>query len=355
MRGLQEAAGNMAMTVQRATLKDVAKAVGVHVSTVSRALDPKTRHLLTADVVKRVAKAAEDLDYRPNSIAYSLRTNRSKTVGVLVPDITNQIFPPIVRGIEDALAREENVAIIVNTDSDPAKDARMINVLRARGVDGLILASAQRHAPEIIKAAREGIPIVTVNRAVDDPAISSVINDEGHGIHLAVEHVVALGHRRIAYIAGPESISTGQQRSEAYFEVARERDLEDWEALMVTSNGFNEEEGKRCADELFERGLPFTAIVCANDRLAIGALESIEAHGLSCPDDISITGYNDMPFVDRLKPALTTVRIQTYEAGQKAAEIYLDQIAKPVAARKAEHVVLPVALIVRASTAPAKK
>lgn len=342
-------------TTQRATLKDVAKAVGVHVSTVSRALDPKTRHLLTEDVVSRVTKAAEELDYRPNSIAYSLRTNRSRTVGVLVPDITNQIFPPIVRGIEDALAREDNVAIIVNTDSDPAKDALMINVLRARGVDGLILASAQRHAPEIIKAAREGIPIVTVNRAVDDPAISSIVNDEGNGIHLAVEHIVSLGHRRIAYIAGSETISTGQRRSEAYYQVARELELEDWDDLMVTSTGFNEAEGKRCADELFDRGRPFTAIVCANDRLAVGAIEALEARGLSCPDDISVTGYNDMPFVDRLKPALTTIRIQTYEAGQKAAEIYLDQIAKPIANRKAKHVVLPVELIVRGSTGPVKK
>lgn len=342
------------MTRQRATLKDVAKAVGVHVSTVSRALDPKTRHLLTEDVVKRVAKAAADLDYQPNSIAYSLRTNRSKTVGVLVPDITNQIFPPIVRGIEDALAREDNVAIIVNTDSDPAKDARMINVLRARGVDGMILASAQRHAPEVIKAAREGIPIVTVNRAVDDPAISSIVNDEANGIRLAVEHIVSLGHTRIAHIAGPESISTGLQRREAYFNAARALQLEDWEELIVYSNGFNEAEGRRCADELFDLGQPFTAIVCANDRLAIGALEALEARGLTCPDDISLTGFNDMPFVDRFKPALTTIRIQTYEAGQKAAEIFLDQIAKSVTERKAVHVVLPVELIVRGSTGPMK-
>ncbi|AXS40366.1 LacI family DNA-binding transcriptional regulator [Breoghania sp. L-A4] len=341
-------------TQQRATLKDVAKAVGVHVSTVSRALDPKTRHLLTEDVVKRVTKAAADLDYQPNSIAYSLRTNRSRTVGVLVPDITNQIFPPIVRGIEDALAREGNVAIIVNTDSDPAKDAQMINVLRARGVDGLILASAQRHAPEIIKAAREGIPIVTVNRAVDDPAISSIVNDEGKGIELAVEHVVALGHRRIAHIAGPETISTGLKRRDAYFHVAEALELEDWKKLLIYSNGFNEAEGRRCADALFDLGLPFTAIVCANDRLAIGALEAIEARGLSCPDDISLTGFNDMPFVERLKPALTTVRIQTYEAGHRAAEIFLEQIAKPVSERVAEHVVLPVELIIRGSTGPAK-
>lgn len=343
------------ITRQRATLKDVAKAVGVHVSTVSRALDPKTRHLLTEEVVEKVVRAAEALDYRPNSIAYSLRTNRSRTVGVLVPDITNQIFPPIVRGIEDTLAREDNVAIIVNTDSDPAKDASMIRVLRARGVDGLILASAQRHAPEVIAAAREGIPIVTVNRAVDDPAISSIVNDEEHGIRLAVEHVVALGHRRIAHIAGPETISTGRERRDAYFDVARELGLPDWEEMVVYSNGFNEAEGRRCADELFERGRPFTAIVCANDRLAIGAIEALEARGLTCPDDISVTGYNDMPFVDRLKPPLTTIHVHTYEAGQAAARIFLDQIAKPLPERKAVHEVLPVELIVRGSTGPVKE
>lgn len=342
------------MKRQRSTLKDVAQAVGVHVSTVSRALDPKTRHLLTEEVVEKVTKAAEALDYRPNSIAYSLRTNRSRTVGVLVPDITNAIFPPILRGIEDALAAEDNVAIIVNTDSDPAKDASMIAVLRARGVDGLILASAQRQAPEIIRAAREGLPIVTVNRAVDDPAISSVVNDEGDGIHKALEHVVSLGHRRIAHLAGPEVISTSAQRLYAFQAAARDLGLEGTDDLIVTARYFNEPEGRRATNELIERGLPFTAIVAANDRLALGAIEALEAHGLSVPADVSVTGYNDMPLVDRFKPPLTTVRVQTYEAGKRAAEIYLDQIAKPVGDRIAVHEVLPVELIVRGSTGPVK-
>lgn len=340
------------VTRQRATLKDVARAVGVHVSTVSRALDPKTRHLLTAEVVEKVTKAAEALDYRPNSIAYSLRTNRSRTVGVLVPDITNAIFPPILRGIEDALSAEDNVAIIVNTDSDPAKDASMIAVLRGRGVDGLILASAQRKAPEIISAAREGLPIVTVNRAVDDPAISSVINDEGFGIHKAVEHIVSLGHRRIAHLAGPEAISTGAQRRDAFFEIARRLDLPGWEDLVVYANFFNEPEGRRATNELLDRGLAFTALVAANDRLALGAIEALEARGLTVPDKVSVTGYNDMPLVDRFKPPLTTVRVQSYEAGKRAAEIFLEQIAKPVGSRVAMHEILPVELVVRGSTGP---
>jgi LacI family transcriptional regulator len=339
------------MTRRRTTLKDVADATGVHSSTVSRALDPASRHLITPAVAARIEAAAQALGYRPNSIASSLRTRRSMTVGVVVPDITNPVFPPILRGIEDRLAADQYISIMVNSDSDGARESTLIDTLRARGVDGLILASAQRDDPAISRAVEEGIPVVTVNRKVDDPAVSSVTNDEDRGVRLAVRHMVELGHRRIAHVAGPTSLSTGLMRFEAFGRALAEAGLPHDPALIAFSAAFNEGEGARCTEALLAAGHGFSAIVCANDRLAIGAIEALRAAGRRCPDDVSVSGHNDMPFADRITPPLTTVRIQKREAGIQAAAILIAQLATPPDARSAVHVTLPVELVVRASTA----
>ena len=145
----------------------------------ARPEDPPPDH---REIAERIVAAARERGYRPNAIASSLRTRRSMTVGVVVPDITNAVFPPILRGIEDTLTPQGYIAMIANSDSDPKRESMLIDTLRARGVDGLILASAQREDPAISRAVEEGIPVVTVNRRVDDPNVSSVTNDEASGI-----------------------------------------------------------------------------------------------------------------------------------------------------------------------------
>jgi LacI family transcriptional regulator len=346
------------MSKRRTTLKDIADAIGVHASTVSRALDPKTRHLITAAIAERIVAAARERGYRPNAIASSLRRRRSMTVGVVVPDITNAIFPPILRGIEDTLTPQGYIAMIANSDSDPKRESMLIDTLRARGVDGLILASAQREDPAISRAVEEGIPVVTVNRRVDDPNVSSVTNDEASGIGLAVRHMIELGHRQIAHIAGPRGLSTGLMRHEAFLAALRAGGIAPERELIASSIAFNEREGERCGRSLLELcaaagARRFTAIVCANDRLAIGAIEILRRDGHACPHDISLSGYNDMDLVDRIDPPLTTVRIHKREAGARAAAILLDRLTD--ARQEPEHVVLPVELIVRGSTAPPRR
>jgi LacI family transcriptional regulator len=341
------------MSKRRTTLKDIADAMGVHTSTVSRALDPNTRHLINAEIAARIVDAARERSYRPNAIASSLRTRRSMTVGVVVPDITNPVFPPILRGIEDTLTPQGYVAMIANSDGDPERESVLIDALRARGVDGLILASARREDPAISRAVAEGIPIVTVNRKVDDPAVSSVTNDEAGGVALAVRHMLELGHRQIAHIAGPQSLSTGLMRYEAFLAALRANGVAPAPGLIAFGSAYTEGEGERCGRALSGAARPFTAIVCANDRLAIGAVEALREAGMACPRDVAVSGYNDMPFVDRIDPPLTTVRIQKREAGACAAAILVARLRDPKQA--AEHVVLPVELVVRGSTAPARR
>lgn len=338
------------MNRRNVTLKDVANAVGVHVSTVSRALDPKSRHLITPELAEKVLRVSTEMKYRPNVSAYSLRTSRTRTIGVTVPDITNPIFPPIIRGIEDGLDASGYAAFVANTDSRPERDRAIAENLLARGVDGLITASVTLKDEPLAELARAGKAVVTVNRRVEAPFVSSVVNDEADGIRRVVEHLVRLGHRHIGHIAGPQALSTGLARCRAFVGAAAAFGLPRDDGLIAYADRFHETEGKRCAGDLLSRTGGITAIVCANDRLALGALDALARLGLSCPADVSVTGFNDMPMLDRLQPPLTTVRILQYEAGFQAARIILD-LAESKGATDPVHAVLPVELVVRGSTA----
>ncbi len=337
---------------RRATLKDVALAVGVHVSTVSRALNPETRHLITPQIVGKIAEASKQLGYQPNTAAYSLRTNRTRTVGVVVPDITNSIFPPMIRGVEDALTPLGYSTLVVNTDGQPEREAAILDTLFARGIDGLVIASVERENGAIRTLASRGTAIITVNRRMDDPAIASVTNDEAEGVRHMLNHLVALGHRNIATIAGNQNLSTGQRRYEAFLRNAVDMGLDVGPLRVGFASTFNEADGERCMEELMARGGDFTAILCANDRLAIGAIMALKRRGMSCPANISVTGFNDMAMVDRIDPPLTTVRIQQYRVGYAAAELLLERMTKRSELHRPQHLVLPVELVVRGSTAP---
>ena len=336
---------------KRVTLKDIARATGVHVSTVSRALDPNRQKTLTEDVVEKIRATAAELGYRPNRVAYSLRTNKTMTIGVMIPDITNMIFPPIVRGIESVMEPKGYAAIIVNTDSQRGREAELLEILRDRGVDGIIHTAALLSEPTIVEAARSGLPVVTLNRRNDDAGIPFVINDDATGIRAVFAHLWSCGHRSIAHLAGPSDLSTGQLRRRAFVEAAMNH-AADGEDLTISEAGrFDEDEGQRCTFEILDTAPGTTAILCANDRLALGALQALRYRGLDCPEDMSVTGFNDMPFLDMIPPGLTTVRIQQFEAGKVAAQ-HLSNMLSGNTALVPHETILPVTLVERASVAP---
>ncbi|MBB3397340.1 MULTISPECIES: LacI family DNA-binding transcriptional regulator [unclassified Rhizobium] len=339
------------MLKKRITLKDIARETGVHVSTVSRALDPVERKHLTGEVASRIQAAADALGYRPNRIAAGLRTNRTMTVGVMIPDITNVIFPPILRGIECVLEPLGYASIIVNTDSDAEREERLIDVLRERGVDGIIHAAVLRSDPAIARAAQDGLPVVTLNRKVDGSPIPSVVNDEDSGICQMLRHLKSLGHTRIAHIAGPQDLSTGQLRLAAFRKAAGDMNVDVADDLIAVAPRFDEAEGARCLAALLATGKAFTAVLCANDRLALGAIEALRERNIACPQQVSVTGFNDMPFLNLIQPKLTTIRIEQFGAGKAAANILLQLLNNDGAA--ARETILPVKLVVRDSTGPA--
>ena len=190
---------------------------------------------------------------------------------------------------------------------------------------------------------------MTVSRRTDDPRFSSVVHDEDDGIRRILTHLVSLGHRRIASIAGPQTVSTGYNRYASFLRHREGLRLGLDPPPVSFARAFNELEGERCAEELLAAGRAFTALVCANDRLAVGAIAALRRHGIDCPGDVSVTGFNDMALADRLSPALTTVRVHHYRAGVEAAELIVDMLAKGGAAEP-RHLVLPVELVVRDST-----
>ena len=332
------------------TIRDVARLAEVHPGTVSRALNEETRGLVNRETAERVLSAVEQLGYRPNPIARGLKTSRSYTVGVLIPDLTNPLFPPIMRGIEDRLTAAGYTALIVNTDSDPARERGQMEVMRARKVDGFITATARLDAELLEEAAAGGAPMVLVNRSLEDGSLPAVTVDDRAGIRLAVDHVVELGHTRVGHVAGPQNVSTGHRRYLGFNEAMRARGLAAPRAHVRFAKKFTEAEGARACGALLDRNPELTAVVAGNDRLAIGCYDALEARGLSCPDDISITGFNDMPFVGRLSPPLTSVRVPQREIGSRAAELLLECLSGDQL--DAGEILLEPELIVRRSTAP---
>jgi LacI family transcriptional regulator len=334
---------------QPPTLRDVAEAAGVHAATASRALNPKTRQLISAETARRVLRAAEALGYQPNPIARSLKTSRSTTVGLVIPDLTNPLFPPIVRGVENVLESDGYNVWIVNTDNDPERERAQIESLRSRQVEGLIIATARLHHPLLEQLQEQGVKMVLVNRRAESPQIPCVTADDATGIALAVRHLADLGHTRIAHLAGPQSTSSGVIRSRAFRHAVRDHGLADDPSLIVECAYWSEGDGAGAMRELLDRGEQVTAVVAGNDLIALGCYDVFAERGISCPDDISVIGFNDMPFLDKLRPPLTTVGVPHYALGTEAARMLLECIGEPE--RYSRSLLLPVSLVVRDSTA----
>jgi LacI family transcriptional regulator len=332
------------------TIRDVARVASVHPGTVSRALNEETRTLVNPETAQRVLAAADQLGYRPNRIARGLKTSRSHTIGVLIPDITNPLFPPILRGIEDRLDAAGYTSLIVNTDNDPDRERVYLEAMRGRQVDGFISATARLDRELLVELAAAGTPLVLVNRSLEDVSVAAVTVDDRRGIALAVEHVAGLGHERIGHVAGPQNLSTGHRRYLGFIDEMGNRGLEVPDQHVSFAASFTEDEGAAACGELLDAAPELTAIVAANDLLALGCYDTLEARGMSCPDHVSIVGFNDMPFIDRLHPPLTSVRIPQREIGKVAADLLLERL-NDTAEIPAEILLEPM-LVVRGSTAP---
>ena len=334
------------------TLRQVAEHAGVHPATVSRALNPETQQMVSADTLERVLASARKLNYRTNTIARSLRTQRSQTVGVVIPDITNPLFPRMVRGIDDALEAVGFTSLVAYTDGRDERLLDRFERLRQRGADGLIVATA-RHVDRMLDSLDEsGVPLVQINRRSNNRAIPSVTADDREGTRLAVEHLVALGHTHIAHVGAPQSHSTGRHRLSGFRAGMRGAGLEVLPGYAALARAITMEEGERVCAALIAEHPDVTAIVAGNDLMALGCYDALRAAGLRCPQDVSIVGFNDMTFADRFDPPLTTIRFDHYEMGAAAVDVLMRRLRSTASTPAAVRLELKTELVVRASTAP---
>jgi len=329
-----------------ATLQQVADAAGVHRSTASRALNPETAGMISPDVVARVAGTAQSLGYRRDMLAASLRTSRTRLVGMLLPDLGNPVFAPILAGVEAALAEHRYAVLVAHAPND-ANALELLESLVARRAEGVILATAHAHDPVLVRCIELGLPTVLINRADPDRRLPAVTPDDREGMRLVVQHLVGLGHRCIGHLAGPQDASTGLLRAEGFQSAMKEAGL----ALgpVGVADAYTREAGQAATERLLDTRQGLTAIAAANDLLALGAMRTLSARGLSCPGDVSVTGHNDMPLVDMVQPPLTTIRILHDRIGREGARLLLARIASPDA--PPVQIRTPPELIVRASTA----
>jgi LacI family transcriptional regulator, galactose operon repressor len=322
------------------TIKDVARAAGVSASTVTRALsNPEMVNPATRERVRQTAAA---LGYQPNRAARGLITGRTGNLGLLVPDLANPFFPSIVKGVQ-ARAHEADYAVfLVDTDEDATAEAGLVSKL-SKQVDGLILCSP-RMAEDELRTILAETPVVLINRRVGRvPSVTPAFTD---AMRQAVSHLTALGHRRIAYVAGPRSSWANRERVRALKGVAGGVDLVEIGNVIPQFPG-----GVAAADQVLAADV--TAVIAYNDLVALGLLHRFAARGVAVPDDISLLGFDDIALAEMVHPSLTTVALPKEQAGRASVDLLLQLLEQPDRATSVRRE-LPAQLMVRGSTGPAK-
>jgi LacI family transcriptional regulator len=330
------------------TIKDVARQAGVSVATVSRVYsgrDPVSEHTRT-----RVCEVGARLGYAPHGAAQSLITNRTRTIGVLLPDLYGEFFSEVIRGI-DQTARAQGYHLLVSSaHQDPAAMQAALRAMRGR-VDGLIVMSPDLAARSQLAALPTRFPTVLLNSADDGPHSRSITIANYDGAQVMVRHLIGLGHRRIATIKGSEGNLDAAERLRGYRAALAEAGIEG-EPAWELDGDFDEHSGFAAAERLLALDPRPTAVFAANDSMAIGALSGIRQAGFRVPEDISVTGFDDIPIARYMDPPLTSVHVDISALGERAARRVLEAMTDP-AAPPARHEVLPATLVVRASSGAA--
>ncbi|GAA1918676.1 LacI family DNA-binding transcriptional regulator [Streptomyces sodiiphilus] len=321
------------------TIRDVAQAAGVHVSTVSRTFSAP--HMVNADTRERVLAAATQLGYRPNQAARALTTGRTHNLGLIVADIANPFFPPLIKAAQ-AYARERGYHVFVaDTDEDPQEEQELIQTL-AKQVDGVVLVSPRLTNHSIERLGME-LPFVVVNRRVK--GLSAVLMDVGSGAVQAVRHLTSLGHRRLALLGGPRGSWTSEQMRKA---ATAEAAAAGAELTVIGPNSPTERGGTDAAPEVL--GCRATGVIAYNDLVAIGLIEGLAARGVEVPAGMSVVGVDDTVAGRLNRPKLTTVAMPTAAAGRTAVDLLLQAVdARGNGA--AAQTTLETSLVVRESTA----
>ena len=321
-----------------ATIRDVARESGVHISTVSRTFSAP--HLVNPDTRTRVLACAEQLGYRPNRAARALITGRTFNIGLIVADIANPFFPPLIKAAESQARKHDHHIFVADTNEDAVNEEELVRAL-AKQVDGVLLCSPRMSNSLIEQLSRE-VPLVVVNRQI--AGLPAVVMDVAQGARLAVEHLIGLGHREIALVAGPRGSWTSREIRRSAAAAARAGQAE---LTVLGPNPPTEDGGLAVAEQIRRTGV--TAVLTYNDLMAIGLMEGLHDQGLRVPQDVSVVGIDDIMLSRLTRPKLTTVATPTAAAGRTAVDMLL---AHGDDRRTTAHVHLQTELVIRDSTGP---
>lgn len=300
-------------------MHDVARLAGVSPSTVSRILNGSAR--VAADKRQAVEAAIERLRFKPNLSARSLRNGSTRTVGVLTQELESPYFARGVLGLDDGLQGSGYAPIIVPGHWSPTEEAERVRLLIARRVDAIAIFGGRLSDSEISDFARRQ-PIAVTDRSLQAHNVTSFEFDQFEGGRLATRHLIELGHRHIAHIAGQAEQHDAIQRKEGYMRAHAEAGLA-VEPRLIAEGNFLETGGIQAMNRLLDQGLPFTAVFCANDQTAWGARLALQRRGLRVPEDVSLVGFDDLPQSAFMSPPVTTVRQPVYEMGKAVAATLL--------------------------------
>ena len=317
-----------------ATLKDIARAAGVSIATVSNVVNGTKA--ATPAVRRRVLAAIEGLGYVPNPHAKTLRTGQSRALGLVVPDLTNPFFPALVQAVETTARARGHVLIVMDAGNDAAREAEALALLASYRVAGVIWVPVDdRPVPDL------PYPLITVDRAI--AGCDAVVSDHAQGGALIAEHALAQGHRRIALLSGPQQLPSAAARRRGFLEALAGRATVVWEHEVPFSGDLPPDVTRRLVRP------ECSLVVCPNDAVAVAVVRRAREVGLLVPADLAVTGFDDVPWADFVDPALTTVRQPLGALGARAVDMLRERIARPE--RPPRHETLPVELVVRRSSA----
>jgi LacI family transcriptional regulator len=313
---------------RRITIEDVARAAGVSRQTVSRAINNKGE--ISPATLKRVMDAVEEFGYRPSAVARGLATRRTRTVGLVVPDITNPFFPEIARGVQDIARSKEYNVFLCNTDESPEEELQILGSLAAQPVDGIILFGSRIGDDDLAAFADGYRPLVMLNRFLEHPGVSQILVDNYQGAKLVVHYLVRGGHRAIGMLAGPITSPSSVQRVEGFRQAMAARGLQVPEGWILPGPP-TIEGGFEAARYLLARHPEVTALSAYNDLSALGAIQACQELGRSVPGGCAIVGFDDIRLAGMVSPALTSVRVDKYYLGQQAMTRLLAMLDEPEA------------------------
>ena len=332
------------------TIKDLAKELGISPSTVSRAL--KDHPDISAKTKRQVSALAKKLDYQPNSIALSLRSSKTHTIGVIIPELVHFFFSTVISGIEDVAYRAGYNVILCQSNESYQREVMDVNALLSHRVDGLLVSVAKETAnfDHFQSVQDRELPLIFFDREAQGIAASRVVVDDEQGAFEATSHLIQQGCRAIVHLAGPEKLLISKNRKKGYLRALKKHGIKVRDELVVDCNaGSNLKESEEIITRLVKSKIPFDGIFANNDLTAIGAMNTLKRMGLKIPQEVAVVGYSNWQMASLVEPSLSSVNQPGFEMGQAAARMFIDQIDNPGQSTNRK-VVLESKLVIRESS-----